>query len=1701
DAMSTAQVHERLGRLNRILGKRFSMMLSGGNPRTIIQRVKLYAEFVEGSVGTFSGRGTWLEAFRIDFEKLVAESEGDRALAKKKALEIIAHNLGREGVVYQNYQGLQEAMGRKRFWEVMGYDSFAPASVQSHRPYDGPALSEGDEQLGVPLGARGAVESPAAAVLGFIREKTAGWEERLRPVSAIEVDAYTLQVQSRGGMPIRLDFKRGVDLETLAFWLDGHSDTQPLVAELRSVIANAEKKIKAIEEYRRAGFKAVTDLTPIQTGDFLVSDSGEPFEVWSASILDTPPTQYSLKSLAAVGVVRTVARKEVVNKGYYHKPRPSNAWLVLESPGFHRLRAVIDIIQDVAVLQALKTSMRYSLMPVSLRVEVDSAVYAALGVDASFDHANKFLGDIEYLTSPWLGRKILAIQIDRRLERLGARAAKVEAINQTLVYSGMTYTLEGDPENKRQSFQDLVSRLAGAGFIPPNLKFEFKYQFDFVKKKSTSVLSGKLVVTDRDARKPDRTFSDLRQADQVKEFGIFLNTFIPAGTEALAESQAAPTRSVAGGGGTTFVVKPAADAVGLKIAEGDIFDSVSGKVRQVTGVNEPSREVTFKVTRDGQALEDETHDFGFVITQLDEEAWTRRGARAAYIQADQRLRDRLGRNEATKSARDLVDRVLLDLHKKFGVLSFELLNQANSARNEVGLLDQMSGWPVEDINPMVNQIDFGQDPQAPRARSSLRELARVLLASREVRDAYESFKQYILTAKVIPTAEQDSVVLVQRPPTAAIPTASQPPAGARIVKKTPGMSREARTSFNQFKKLQILLENGISDPSAWLLKYSAETLKSRIALIWETNSAPAPTADEFRKMVEAREGELEKPVSAEPKTSQPAIKPEKSPEPKVTAQVKPDETPQPAGDVPSVKDAQKNFKQVSKELETSRKGKGLDFERGPEADKAVSDLVKAIRQAETENPGAAESAKAGLRKTALDVKTTKIFGAPTYVEAVLALEVLEGLDDAGVIREALKRLKTGFRIKSNVVYGNKAEHAFLRLRLLGSIHRFVTRGGFKDNGNPGFAAVDLAELVGGLVYPGDAAYLSPAESDEARKLVRGIFSSIPSGDMWVGLGRLQDGSIGDPNAVNARSAIPMAVEVDRKRNGGVIILPSPAAPRPDFNILASIEGGRFAKAFYLALLSVVLLFTGAQKSQAQTNALPESQALNLKFLTNYADSVTGLTPSYVVPSYWWPGSQDPFPVSEYVKRVILNYGVNFYDNANVQVVYALSGLTNRADQTTTLLSGGYLGQFNDIRAHNAPFTYGDAKVTLPRTNSYTFNMLPANGVYSPLQDPFTGETSVLGYPEFNTIHWLDYKPRTGENVWANILGPLQTAYLKNNGVISLDSPEAKLAFSILPALEALKSPVGAIYSAPHGTFELPGNVISNETQASVLAALDALLYVLEQNKDSHPAQYSDLVLRVNSLKTFILFYLGAYAFNTATGVLNQGGQVDTNGMFTADTNFAVDASTWPLLVLNRSTGDIRTVDQFFGGEGAAYRIWQAVKQRAGFYDTNGVLRGVSFSAGHDNYFTEQTAVAVLMARELAKEYRRTGRADYAAALEKDAITMREGMDRLSYANLDDGTVSYNYAYFDGQTPNGPAYALSHTVATAWKFYTDYRFPYLEGNPYDFSGFNPFVLGGRPQSVTPTLPTATLPVMAQTFEKMIPEFTKRGYAAEYSRDAG
>jgi hypothetical protein len=432
------------------------------------------------------------------------------------------------------------------------------------------------------------------------------------------------------------------------------------------------------------------------------------------------------------------------------------------------------------------------------------------------------------------------------------------------------------------------------------------------------------------------------------------------------------------------------------------------------------------------------------------------------------------------------------------------------------------------------------------------------------------------------------------------------------------------------------------------------------------------------------------------------------------------------------------------------------------------------------------------------------------------------------------------------------------------------------------------------------------------------------------------------------------------------------------------------------------------------------------------------------------------------EQMLTTLGLNLYDAAIREIALTLLGHGSVAQQyeaetlvadktfqfgnirgSATCAGIMYNGKCNDPQQVGAcGFCYGMNGVTLDSKHAYFFRML--SDVYS-----FEGTINQM-CPEKNLAWtWNDYRPVTGENAWANFIGPLQVAFLLTgrnvNGI--LDSSSAmQLAVIMFQAFQITQLPNGAIEYAPWNTYDYLnpalGSTASTENAASSLAALQIFLYVLQNNPTT---QYKSLIPAVQSVITGILGYLKS-AYNPTLGYFLQGGTY-YNGTWQWNTNpasmFAVDCQTWVMSVLGAPT-----VDSWFGA-GAALKIWETTKQLGGyvFEASTGTVQGVGFSMNQyaEVLSGEWSFGAINMLRIFAIQY--TDPAVQQTLLNQ-AATIRQNIEsRLTFV---DNTLKSSVVYYANKRYTIPwgwySNPIPATSSISWAVMVD-------------SNFNPFVLGG------------------------------------------
>ena len=471
------------------------------------------------------------------------------------------------------------------------------------------------------------------------------------------------------------------------------------------------------------------------------------------------------------------------------------------------------------------------------------------------------------------------------------------------------------------------------------------------------------------------------------------------------------------------------------------------------------------------------------------------------------------------------------------------------------------------------------------------------------------------------------------------------------------------------------------------------------------------------------------------------------------------------------------------------------------------------------------------------------------------------------------------------------------------------------------------------------------------------------------------------------------------------------------------------------------------------------------------------------------------------ERVLVHYGVDIYDAATMQCALSVfpdytAGILTAQAQTRRLLSGFSIPNTFLPVATQAPqstvrgwstdasgFYYGQYKTSLFPSQG---NAGPGAYFYRSisdqfhLTDPLTGSTKWPGGAKVNgstSISWTDWKPITGENAWAALISPLQTAYSACGGIPPMDDEAVQLALLVLPAYQAMASPSGGIFYGPWNMYGNSGDSfadpfqLSNENNFSSLAGLTMLQTVLQANGDT------TYLPQVNALITGIENYFKTCLYDSSNNVFYTGGTYAAStstssnpvwgGKFTpGGSNFAyaVDVHTWGCAVLG-----VDRVDTWFG-TGTSYQLWQTVKQRAGYFvdgDTSKAILGVGYTdvptdpkilnGAKPHAFiisAEWSFGAVNMCRVLAAQYGDSSsphhNAQHAASLLEDAASMMQGIQDLLLdqdKSIDSLTQAYYYANRRYDIPFGwYANRVDSLCSTAWGVMMH-------------NDFNPFVLGG------------------------------------------
>jgi hypothetical protein len=429
------------------------------------------------------------------------------------------------------------------------------------------------------------------------------------------------------------------------------------------------------------------------------------------------------------------------------------------------------------------------------------------------------------------------------------------------------------------------------------------------------------------------------------------------------------------------------------------------------------------------------------------------------------------------------------------------------------------------------------------------------------------------------------------------------------------------------------------------------------------------------------------------------------------------------------------------------------------------------------------------------------------------------------------------------------------------------------------------------------------------------------------------------------------------------------------------------------------------------------------------------------------------------ERINVHNGTNIYDAATWQIAVVLGAVSNHFKNPWQVDAYELASSENRIlgskeaapdvpagsRATSAGalYVYNGTRITDPRS-AYAFRMTaPVWLAPDPLKDSsYARFISVGALPSGNAryqsglVSWSDWKPVTGDNAWAFLVGPLQAAHIhfvKGRGErVPFSDAAVQNAIAVLPAFAALQSSVGAVYYAPAGTVEnqaaapVNAQAVSTENNLSLYAGLRILKATLDSERAPGAALSADDRSRITRSVQLIDTMLsggvlpgGRHTWGLTNflrsaawsrGELVTGGAADEAGGRRARPEpKAVDVQTWGVAALGTAQIDA------WHGFGAAYHLWESLKSW-GAYGEGQTLDGVGYSDADGNgrapggnfrsgvLSGEWTAGAIVMVRNMIRHYqdvpreaREAAQAQaFVAQLKADEGAMLAGMQRLRY---------------------------------------------------------------------------------------------------------
>ena len=348
------------------------------------------------------------------------------------------------------------------------------------------------------------------------------------------------------------------------------------------------------------------------------------------------------------------------------------------------------------------------------------------------------------------------------------------------------------------------------------------------------------------------------------------------------------------------------------------------------------------------------------------------------------------------------------------------------------------------------------------------------------------------------------------------------------------------------------------------------------------------------------------------------------------------------------------------------------------------------------------------------------------------------------------------------------------------------------------------------------------------------------------------------------------------------------------------------------------------------------------------------------------------------EKMVVAKGCNIYDAAIGSIALAVGGQPDLASSFyRDVLDPGATAGLRSIRGDakckgrqafgecdpqkdgSCGLCYGDKNETMtPATRqSWFFRMISDQYAYQDAENALCplAKTQVAkkdpntpDRPRYWT--WIDWKPVLGDNAWPLLTGVAHVLWQDSKGrptLIADDAPELLLALDFLASLKRMVAGAsGGVYFCPRNTYYGStgvdiGSLVSTENNASLLAGLKALRYLLKAMK--RPA-FSKQIQEIDGLIAGIHKYMRS-AYDTKKQHFRTGGKwnVQTQSMEWDDVVFAVDCQSWVGSVLGPGL-----IDRWFGS-GAALKLWDKTKAVAGYApQPNGMVKGVGYSKNDED---------------------------------------------------------------------------------------------------------------------------------------------------------